>query len=1189
MGLSIRPLRDSDRENMHGEITVVARKKEDRIRKNTTSSRAIFEDENERAMQLRVEHQDIFNRRGYINLVMPVVNPFLCMANYTLLTKLLAPVTDKYRVQLVSIIKGIVVFDVELDAFVESKGVSDKYDSDKYLIGAYAVKKLMQELDCSEVITGKIAAVVGKYTKDMEDVHVVYKPGYTDGGALWIVDDYYVQGVQDEQLVEKIRESLPYNDLKFWFRLRDRKDAEDAFNLEDLILTFLPVYPIGFRPMTVSNKVDPITYQYDKIVNQNQVLLGYCGIGQSSVAEVCSQYANLVREVEMLMVGIKGFVDNKNKDFKPIVDTMKGKTGLIRERMEGVRVDFSGRAVIIVDPYMPVDTVGIPRAMAGELMSLNVLNEICEKLYGKDNGGIRDTAVKALRRDKEKLGAALLRDSYAIVGRQPTLYYLGIKAFKVKIVEGNAIVMSPLATPSFNADFDGDQMHTEVPITFIARRDVEGLMASTKNLFLPRNGECHIAPRQEIIHGLWLCTTVEVDASKEVIEVNSIQDLELLFENVCEQKADIRAEVSLFGYKMSAGRAAVHYAIGAMSCKSALGVFPIEYGYDKDKPVSEGWFKKLLGHVIVSYDEDGVNMFVDMTSKLCKLGFSIVNIFPPNMTIMGMPSFEEYIKEFDSSVEKREELYNLGFETEESFLVYYEKEYAKLEEKLKGTKKVSGLLKQKLPSECGYVELVSSGARGSMSNVMQLFGMKGRVVKRSGEAFKAIIKKPLIQQLSGLEHFVAAYGSREGLREKSIATDEPGYMYRKTRYACCNISIKDEDCGCTEGLVLDWDMLKQFIPNNELTNVDVTDDAKVKDYAVALLQGRYVFDDGITIPIRTAKDAEVYYKKNVANVVNGKFTKFKGINLRSPITCKKTCCVKCYGKDLTTNKRVVVGTPIGYIASQAIGEPGTQLTMKNFQSGGVAGVVNLTSSFDELQSYMDLADFKKAVKSKPIFYDFISPYDGEIRVIQKDIGDKVQIGYYDEKGKWVNRLSSNVNVIVPKGTRLKACVKRGESICEEQGKLSMPEVIEYRGVDYAQKYLALKLYDIFYHNQFVDLKHFEVLVAGATAYRCLKSGGYFKVGLDYTKMQYERHIAEPDAKDSKFVKVLHKVHEVPFKKKDIMSNVLLEDIRGGLSEGIVLSGYDELEEPETRIALGLKIKEGSSVPGFIETRGRINF
>lgn len=1174
MGVRVRPLNRRDLVNMTGVVDKITSAKE---RKNmaTTESEELFYNKAERGNR-DYEEQGPYNRRAYIDLALPVCNYYL--GNKRL--ELLGTILKKSKEEIDKISKGVIIYDMdegEQDFRMQPELRRKRYDAEKMLIGGQYVKKLLEDLDVEEELRAIMRIPLKKLLSlesvvDVDSVGNIIRLSVSERQEtdIWIVDHYYFRGIKvpfNKEFAKQIEEDLQPVRME-WLHSKSRRMTlllairDDKSKVIDQVQDFIVVNPIGFRESTEDNRVNPITKAYNAVLAANNELTSRLMYKSATVESVSDQYGALVKAIKDLTV--ENLTHKEDEHYQPLAEQLKGKTGLIRDRMEGERIDYSGRSVIIVDPDMSVDTIGLPLNIAMKLAELRIIQNA-----GNTPSERMDILRENKKKQREELARKLVEGEYILVGRQPTLYYLGIRAFKAHIVTGNAIVLNPLSTPAFNADFDGDQMHTEETLTLLAREEAKVLMASTSNLFYSRDGSCHIAPRQDIIHGLWkACTVSKPDKANCYTIPDSLDGYRRVYNDVIEQAMNVYDIITVGGSTpRTAGKVAIAYALGWNTYgRCCLNTWPLVQGHINDKPVTEKWFAKVLGKIALENTKE----FVTVTNRLVKLGFTVAGIYPPNMSVLKAPDVSDIIADFDKRISEREEYYNLGFETEASFTAFYNKEYSLLEDTVKKE------LQSRLGDSCGYLDMVKSGARGSMSNVMQLFGMKGRMMKNEQEAFNAILEQPLVSQLTSLEHFVTAYGSRQGLIDKTISTFEPGYMYRKDSHTSALMQITSKDCGTDDGLLLDFDFIKQFIPNDKLTGDDKGDSNTVKEYTARLLVGRYVV--GRDEMVTTEEEAGRIYDEFIADARGNKFIKHPGLKLRSPLKCKNPCCVKCYGINLATNRMAVVGQPVGFLAAQSICEIGTQLIMKNFQSGGVAGRTNLTSSFDIMEKYMHLSDLRGKA-SVPIGYNFIAPVAGEIQTVSRGDGTKqVRILAPNKKGELSNKLRSKI--LVYENVKLKESVEVGETIQVEQGDLNMVEVLAVRGADYGERYVTMKLFDIFQSSNYVNLKHFEVLVSGMVFYKCLRGNKYFKTGLDYTIFEYHSH----DRTDCIFEKVMHGVNSVPSKRVDVFSTMFMEDLGAGISESVIVSGYDSLTNPIVRMAFGLGLGMGTDCPTFLEER-----
>jgi len=1141
---------------------------------DSTEAVSIFHDVTELCRPEKINEQGSFCRSGYITLELPVVNIYLAGDELNLIRRILFPLFEEEGISVERLLRGGIFYDKEEEKLIDLSDSSMKrivYDRGRYLVGAEYIKYKLEQLDVLEEIKKSLAAsvwrVFGKQPLETVEIN-------REGKGHWLVADFYAETVPEvvdfevrykgerQGLLEKSdgRLSLLFSLLRYG------KDP-----IIEQVMYRISVLPIGYRPTGDMERVNPYTNVYNEIIRSNNELQKLVKYASCTLENVQQGYSRVFDWVRELMVSNVKHLSRGDDKYKPLAELLIGKTGLIRERMLGVRVDYSGRTVIVVDPELPVDVVGIPKTMIARLLELKVI-----KAVNRDPLGKVSMLKKRSSREIEDRACQMMEGDYEPIGRQPTLFYLGMRSFKVKPVDGDAIVLNPLSTPAFNADFDGDQMHTEIALSEKAQEEVQKLMASTSNLFYSRNGDCHVEPRQEILHGLWLATSMEPNERSMTHRIKeSSEAYRDIYEKVCTQEYNVYDKVRIdeTGVVTTAGKIAFRYAIGYSTYgKYRMGVWPPQVGHLNEGELRKDWCAKVFGDAA----KKDIQLFTTIVNQCVRLGFAVVGIFPPDMTVIRYDSLVDVIHTFDDKVRAREEYYNLGFETEESFTTYYNRAYAQLESE------VNKQIKDNLDLTCGYYSMSVSGARGSMDNIRQLFGMKGRVKKNENESFNAILKNSAVSQLSGLEHAVTAYGSRQGLIEKTIETYEPGYLYRQMSHTATMQVIREDDCGDTEGLLLNYDMLAQFIPSEKFVNAAEADNDTVCKLAEKILVGRYVV--GRDKIIKDADEARQVYQQQCAEVHDRRLVKKEGLRLRSMLTCKCAGCVKCYGVDLATCKMVVKGTPVGLLAAQSIGEPGTQLTMKNFQSGGIAGTSNLTSAFTMLDKYMNLYDLGPSVASKPIDYDFISPVEGTIRTVS--MGNRSARLYIDgvtKDGKVKSKLKTKV--YVHEGVRLKKYVKAGESIQEVQGDLNMQEVLALRGADYAQKYLTLKLYSIFANNKVdVNMKHFESLVAGMTYFICYKGNSYFREGGQYTIVEYRLQNTEGCV----FAKTLHGTKQSPSFREDAISAVLMENVRKVMSRSVLRKGGDSMVDPFVRIALGLNLGMGSDVEGYMENRGKVD-
>lgn len=1125
-----------------------------------------------------VIRNDVYTRRGVIKLVLPVMNAFVVGQNADLITKLFArgeddKVDSAMKNELRAYSGGMRVYDViEKKTVPYNEYMSTIYDPERHIIGCKYIERLLEEFNPEEELESMLRRLVCATLKRMkislsESQVVITRVG----GEVWLVDDYYANvGIEFDaamfaclftETVTKMF-SGKTNRLLLLLSLRDN-------GMDDILATVqskVMVIPSGYRPKYRKMR-DSLTVAYNDIVILNEQLTQCMSGYNVNLREIVDKYAKLITAVDTVQYKNR---DKFNKNHQAILERIKGKEGLIRSKMLGVRSDYSGRAVIIVDPEMSLDTIGIPITMAEKLYELRALEK-----YGEH----KDNAARLLSSNpykKEKLREYVREVAdYVVPGRQPTLYRLGIQGFKVKILEeGHAIVLNPLCTPAFNADFDGDQMHIDVPISKEAREEVEKLMLITNNLYLGRSGECHIAPRQELIYGLWKANTAE-PTGRYIQNVGSIEDLLTALK---AKECDIIDYTTFLGKQMTIGECAIRMCLPEEYKDIALGIKPLQKEGNgvKSGIVSEGWFKVFLGKL----GEGDKDVFVTTVNRLVRLSFIVAEQWCPSIPVLNYPDIKPLINDFLESTRVRESYFNRGFEVSSDFSVYYDEECDKL--KKQAIKLiVDSFAESNKTVPNGFYEMMASGARGKADNLLQTFGMKGRVSKNSVESFNAIISSSLVEQLSSLESLVCSFGGRQGLIDKSIETYGPGYLSRQMQHVTSPVVITSEDCGTKDGLLITFDGVCEVLGGNVMIGDDQLDDQEIKKFVCKILLGRYIV--GEDDEIKTEEQAKRMYTKYVMDIHGNPddtvtVDKKPGLKLRSPITCKNPCCVKCYGVYLGTRKEVAVGTPVGFEAATSIGEPGTQLTMKNFQSGGIAGQKNLTSSYSTLEDYLhmqDLAEAAKKYNNNVYNHDWISDVEGTVQAVGMGDGTK-KVVIRDTKGKSINI----PDIKYPENKKLKSYVKVGDSILEKQEDFNMKDVLTVRGFDYAVRYLVLFLYNLFNKEVEVNLKHFEVLVSGMIMYVCLRGNEHFKTGHYYNNIEYWSN----DRTGCEFTRRLMNIKDVPIFRDDVFSGIAYERIAESAERSIISSGKDDLKLPIVRYMFGLKENFGSAVPGYLDKR-----
>lgn len=1224
---------------------------------HTVVSNTIFGRGNHRSDPMENEkvYEDRYTRVGYIDLTVPVLNPFLAGRDAPVWRKIL----NLNKKWIMDIINANVVQNVESGEFVHIRDIgSNPFDPERYVYGTSLLCKLLDEVDLQERLYSLLTEEFIVPLMNYKELQAFKDGGFNPGEIVemstadveeaingdlqgWFYGNFFLDlensdfGDEPDPETGRTRRDNVYDglmDIAFERGTNDimqfpvidiilnlKRNGVDA--LKSQILDFIFVLPYGFRP-TIDGRVDAITSQYNKLENANLELRDILDRKDPTFFTVMNKYRELVQYVRNIFIGDDGIISSQRlKDYKSISDTITGKTGLMRNRMQGARVDYSGRTVITCDPNMDIDMIGVPIKMLEKIAEPAVIRELrnynptnakngpfkyrnlstFSSTSNKDRDGI--TFGEFVRKWVENGGRY---DRLGIIGRQPTLFYLGIQAFRIMPVDGDAIVLSPLVVMPFNADFDGDQMHFNMATSPEAQREIRERMLFKNNIRYPKNGEITVVTRHEIIYGLWICkekenmqgNTISSARVKELaVEMNlpeSAGFLYTVYTAVCKQKINVYDRVAGKNGEKSAGIIALEYAV---------------YGSGQPStPFDSSSFKvkaKTLTQIAIDYYGNNREGFLHAINRMVKLGFSVAKIWPPNISTIVDPEIEQTVKskirDFNERILAREEYVNIGIETEAEYSSYFNDEWKKLESDI-GT-----YLSNSLGMDNGYVSMWKSGAKGNLSNIMQIFGLKGRVQKNDISAFNSIVAGSYAGQLTGLEHMITAYGSRKGIADKVLATAEPGYMSRKLEHAGSIMTITHNDCGTWDGMEFTLADIVPFIDESQISKYGIYPDKNAPEvekqsfwdknetmmqfdaavnYLAKSLVGRYIItDDSNSVSVPDEATARHYIK----SAWYGKSEVSGVIKMRSVVYCNKPCCKICYGKDIANGYDLpVIGSAIGFIAAQAIGEPGTQMTMKNFQKGGVVSEANLTSSFELIEDYLELHDFSKKRRNKRgiISYDRLSPVEGYVKEQYLGNGGKrILVTRTSNENDRKNLIPGTTKIVVHENTKLKEYVRIGDSFQKIQGDLNMKEVIRYRGFDKAASYLALTLYSIF-STQDVAFKHFETIVASMACMQLLvdsepqqKSaivpygkGSQFKTGSILTQPEVMYGVNSAIG-----VRTLIGLKNLPKYKTDFFEAILMENMDSYIPRAILMNPNDSMSNPITRTAFGLKIGIGSDL------------
>lgn len=1116
--------------------------------------------------------------RSVIKLVAPTFNHVLGRSNCSLLQKILGFPQKTW----LDIVNMQILYDVEEDEF---RTIDEAYEDGCYLYGAQIAEHFIDKLDIEEATLDCLYSNFGKFLKlgtDPKEFIVIDKNAT---GGMQLAGDYYAH-FTTEAFLEKIKRGydldnlesdykkalLPNGDTRFSYLYNMNPDKSGLYGMLNY---YIPVVPFEMRPK-LDNQEHRLTKLYTKVLKANYTMR----TSQDSIVPqvVRSAYMSLELSVKRLQYKNQGSSKDVTPDDLSTLERIKSKKGQIRMRNLGKRQDYSGRAVVCINPYLPLDVIRVPKSMLPKLLEYHVLPYLSANIQRNNYDLQHDNHIANIY-DKLKLGnldtpearAEMLRiineekilDWVPIVlGRQPTLHKQSLQGFHVEMSDLQAIEVNPLVCPAFNMDFDGDQGHLEVPLSKEAIREVNDLVMTTQNLFLPKTGECTTEPRQDMLYGLWTCTRNEYELGNPVATYETYAEVR---EAVMQHKIRVWDTVATLEGNGSilAGDAAfiACFPKGDILPRGTVNTNGKMCVQQVDKKTITSYVEYLIridsfGNFVhrIGTGRDSTETFVGAINALVELGFKVARLYPPNMSLLvdkvELPEYDNAITNFHESMSDIDLVYNLGLETSDNYKIEFSKHLDKLNDIRR-----DGVL-EKLGKDNGYVKLSVSGARGSKDNLLQAFSIKGQVKKNSTESFDALLENSYASQLTPLEHYVAAYGGRQGQIDKSLKTGDTGYAMRQMWHATQGMSISCKDCGTTDGIEINKSDLTVF--------VDDDDDAKVAAEVAAIFEhtivGRY--RPGSNKVINKAEAKAWANDPNVTSIV-----------IRSPLTCKNPCCTKCYGIEWSTHKPAVVGVPVGIIAAQSIGEPGTQLTLKQFQKGGVAGKAEVTSAFDKVNNYIHVANLANLSKAgKYPGYDPLAWATG--RVIEKPASD-INMKVVRIEG------DKRTSITVPKDVVLKSEAVKGQGLSYRHGDYDINEILKYSSIRDAQLYLMFKLYALYKSELQIKMIHFEILVASMTRYMIVNTDRDDLMVGQYASAQ---ELYRGNTKNTEFIPRLVGVKKLTNASHEALDAIIMESQVEGLSRVCLLGMSDTLTKPLNRMVLGLTITNGSAIPGFIENR-----
>ena len=907
---------------------------------------------------------------------------------------------------------------------------------------------------------GNTSLVKGQVLSEKEYREYIEKYGeksFRVGMGAEIIKEM-LQEIDVDKLAADLRKDLDKASGQKKAKIIKRLETVDSFRLsgnkpEWMILDVLPVIPPDLRPMVQLDggrfATSDLNDLYRRIINRNNRLKRLLELGAPDI---------IVRnEKRMLQEAVDSLIDNGrrgrpvtgpgNRALKSLSDMLKGKQGRFRQNLLGKRVDYSGRSVIVVGPELKLYQCGLPKEMAIELFKPFVMKELVARGIAHNIKNAK-RMVERLRPEVWDVLEYVIKDHPVMLNRAPTLHRLGIQAFEPVLIEGRAIKLHPLVCTAFNADFDGDQMAVHLPLTPEAQAEARYLMLSANNLLKPQDGKPVAVPTQDMILGAYYLT-IEKDGAKG--EGMIFKDKDEAMMAYQDGVISIHAKIKVRMFKEIDGEMKSKIITTTIGKIIYNEVIPQDLGLvdrtdpeklfdlEVDFPVTKKTIKKIIS---ASIKVHGISDTAELLDNIKSLGYkystkgaitvSISDVIIPaekkDILAASEEKVDQITKQYKRGLISDEERYN-------SVIKVWDK----------ATNDITDAMIANFTEENPIYMMATSGARGDMKQIRQLAGMRGLMADTAGRTIEIPIRSCFREGMDVLEYFVSAHGARKGLVDTALRTADSGYLTRRLVDVSQEIIVREDDCGTTDGMWVE----------------DIKNGAEMIEGLAERLAGRFAAEDIVhpeTGEVMVARN-EMVSEKMASKIVAAGITKAK---VRTILTCraKRGICAKCYGNDLAGRQVVNIGEAVGIIAAQSIGEPGTQLTMRTFHMGGLAGG-------DITQGLPRVEELFEARKPKGL-------------AIISDIAGKVTISDTKKKREAIITNSEESRAyLIPFGSRLVVHdgdeIEAGDEITE--GSIYPQDIMRIKGADGVQRYIVHEVQKV-YRSQGVDIndRHIEAII-----------------------------------------------------------------------------------------------------------------
>jgi DNA-directed RNA polymerase subunit beta' len=936
---------------------------------------------------------------------------------------------------------------------------------------------------------------------------------------------------------KEFKEASPLNRKKILRRLKIFQSLQKAgIRPEWMFLTVLPVLPPDLRPMVqldggryASSDLNDL---YRRVINRNNRL--------KYLLEINAPEVIVRNEKRMLQEAVDALIDNGMRKgtmiqattggrrlLKSLADMLRGKQGRFRQNLLGKRVDYSGRSVIVVGPELKLNQCGLPKKMALELFKPFVIKKILDKELAYNVRG----AARLIDEETDEVWENLeevVKDKLVLLNRAPTLHRLGIQAFQPVLIEGESIQVHPLVCRAFNADFDGDQMAVHVPLSAEAQKEAREVMLSSLNLLKPATGLPICSPTQDIVLGCYWLTEISEGREGEGKVFGSPEEAIMAYEL---GKIDLRAEI-----KIRFKKEFMETSVGRILFNEALPEnFPFQNEWMDSKKL-----EKLIAFIISKYETEEAKATSD---KIKDLGFEYSTrsgITWGMDDLIVPPEKPRIMEEAEREVETVRGHFKKG-------LLSKEEETAKIIEVwTKAKSEIEKLVPKTLPAGGPVYSIVEAGARGSWSQPVQMTGMKGLVINPMGQIIELPVKNSYKQGFDVLEYFISTHGARKGTADTALRTAAAGYLTRRLVDVAHEVVINEEDCRDQEGV-----------------EIYLEDAEEIGQNFLFKIVGRINLENIRGI----CKKGEIIDWEKAEKIVEKGIEK---VRVRSPLSCKtaRGICQKCYGWDLGQNHLIKLGEAVGIVAAQAIGEPGTQLTLKTFHTGGVAGGGDITFGLPRVQEIFEVR--------LPGGKAEISQVEGKVLEVTPERIVKIKSKSANPKAKVVEyKIPERAAIWVKPGDK----VKKGQPLCE--GSLDLKELFQLTDKQLTQRYIVKEIQKI-YVSQGVAIhdKHVEVICRQMFSRLRIKDSGdsLFSTGEIVEKARFleeNARLKKEKKKPCKETPILLGISRVALTTDSFLSAASFQETSRVLIRAAIVGKEDKLRGLKENVIIGKLIPAGT--------------